>query len=101
MARLGGEMQVNDLVAHLGWPQPQVSKHLAVLRQVGLVSVRPEGQKRMYRMNAEELKPVHEWVGGFEKFWTHQMGRIKQRAERAAREHERAKHKNNSHPRER
>ncbi len=82
----GGEFQVNDLVASLGWPQPQVSKHLAVLRQVGLVSVRREGRKRMYRMNAEELKPIHDWVKTFERFWTHQLDRIAARAEKAARE---------------
>lgn len=82
----GGELQVNDLASSLGWPQPQVSKHLAVLRQVGIVSVRREGRKRMYRVNGAPLKQVHDWTKHFERYWTHHLGRIKQRAERAARD---------------
>jgi DNA-binding transcriptional ArsR family regulator len=82
----GGERPVNDLVASLGWPQPQVSKHLGVLKKVGLVSVRRLGRQRVYRVNAEPLKPVHEWVKTFERFWTHQLDRIKARAERKGKE---------------
>lgn len=81
----GGEMPVNSVVQSLGWPQPQVSKHLAVLRQVGLVSVRREGRKRMYRVNGEQLKPIHDWAKTFERFWSHQLDRIKMRAEAKAR----------------
>lgn len=80
-----GELQVSQLVDTLGWPQPQVSKHLAVLLEVGLVNVRREGRNRMYRVNGDELKPVHDWVKSFESFWTHHLDRIKRRAERAAR----------------
>jgi DNA-binding transcriptional ArsR family regulator len=78
----GGERPVNDLVASLGLAQPQVSKHLRVLREVGLVSVRGAGRQRLYKLNAERLKPIHEWVGTFEKVWDHQVARIKVRAER-------------------
>lgn len=76
-----GEQPVNDLVQSLGWPQPQVSKHLGVLRQVGLVAVRREGRQRMYRLNAEPLKPIYDWVKTYEKFWAHQLARVKARAE--------------------
>src|SRR5271154_1315312 len=81
-----GERPVNDMVAALGLAQPQVSKHLRVLRQVGLVSVRGSGQHRLYKLNAERLKPIHDWVRAFEPFWDHQLGRIKLRAERKANE---------------
>jgi DNA-binding transcriptional ArsR family regulator len=79
-----GERPVNDLVQSLGWPQPQVSKHLGVLKKVGLVSERRVGRQRMYRMNGEKLKPVHEWVKTFEHFWQSQLDRIKARAEEKA-----------------
>jgi DNA-binding transcriptional ArsR family regulator len=81
-----GEMPVNDMVASLGLAQPQVSKHLRVLRDVGLVSVRGSGQQRLYKLNAERLKVIHEWVRTFEPFWDHQLDRIKERAERLANE---------------
>lgn len=81
-----GERPVNDLVESLGWPQPQVSKHLGVLKKVGLVSVRRVGRQRVYRLNGEQLKPIHDWVKTFERFWTHQLDRIKARAEKKARE---------------
>jgi DNA-binding transcriptional ArsR family regulator len=81
-----GERPVNDLVRVLGITQPQVSKHLRVLRAVGLVSVRGSGRQRVYRLNAEELKPIHNWVRTFERFWDYQLDRIKQRAEREASE---------------
>lgn len=83
-ALVAGERSVNDLVAELRWPQPQVSKHLGVLRAVGLVGVRHEGRQRFYRVKGERLKPIHDWVVTFEKFWTHQLQGIKARAEARA-----------------
>ena len=77
---------VGDLVDTLRIPQPAVSKHLGVLRKVGIVSVSRHGRHRLYRLNAEELKPVHDWVKTYERFWTHQLGRVKERAERKATE---------------
>jgi DNA-binding transcriptional ArsR family regulator len=68
-ALAGGERPVNDLVAALELGQPQVSKHLRVLREVGLVAVRDEGRQRMYRLNGQALKPVHDWVKDFERTW--------------------------------
>ena len=82
----GKEQPVNDLVCSLGWPQPQVSKHLGVLKKVGLVSVRQVGRQRLYTLNAQKLQPVHDWVKSFERFWDHQLGRIKELAERKAKE---------------
>jgi DNA-binding transcriptional ArsR family regulator len=64
-----GERPVNDLVALLDLGQPQVSKHLRVLREVGLVAVRDEGRQRMYRLNGKALKPVHDWIAEFERTW--------------------------------
>src|ERR1700693_5114364 len=81
-----GERPVNDVVESLGLAQPQVSKHLRVLREVGLVSVRGAGRRRMYRLNAEGLKPIHDWVQSVERFWDHQLDRIKERAEGKAKE---------------
>jgi DNA-binding transcriptional ArsR family regulator len=66
----GGERPVNDLVALLGVAQPQVSKHLAVLRQVGLVQVRGAGRQRMYRVNGYPLKQIFDWVKGYEQSWS-------------------------------
>ena len=82
----GRARAVGEIVAVLRLPQPAVSKHLAVLRAVGLLSVDKDGQHRLYRLNAKELKPVHDWVINFERYWTHQLDRIKERAERKARE---------------
>jgi DNA-binding transcriptional ArsR family regulator len=65
-----GERPVNDLVARLGLGQPQVSKHLRVLREVGLVDVRDEGRQRVYRVNGHGLKPIHDWVSNYERMWT-------------------------------
>jgi DNA-binding transcriptional ArsR family regulator len=79
-----GERPVNDVVASLGMAQPQVSKHLRVLREVGLVDVRGDGRQRLYRLNAEPLRPIHDWVRTFERYWDHQLGRIKERAEGGA-----------------
>ena len=71
-----GELSVNEMVARLGWSQPTVSKHLGVLKQVGLVSERRVGRQRLYRLNAEGLKPIHDWVTPFEKFWQESFNRL-------------------------
>src|SRR3954451_24232046 len=76
------EMPVNDLVRRLGWPQPMVSKHLGVLKEVGLVSSRRDGRQRLYQVNGEKLKTIHDWAKMFERFWAHQLLRIKEQAER-------------------
>jgi DNA-binding transcriptional ArsR family regulator len=65
----GGERPVNDLVTALGLAQPQVSKHLRVLREVGAVEVRDEGRQRLYRVNGAALKPIHDWVLRYEALW--------------------------------
>lgn len=77
----GKEHAVGDVVLRLRMPQPAVSKHLGVLRKVGVVTVSKRGQMRLYRLNAKELKPVHDWVKQYERYWTHQLDRIKMRAE--------------------
>ena len=82
----GTPRPVGELVDKLRLSQPAVSKHLGVLRQVGLVSVRKQGQRRLYEINAAKLKPVHDWVKSYEPFWSHKLERIKQRAERMAME---------------
>jgi DNA-binding transcriptional ArsR family regulator len=69
-ALAGGELRVNDLVAVLGVSQPQVSKHLKVLREVGLVEVREEGRERIYRAMGRSLKPIHDWVKNYEGMWS-------------------------------
>jgi DNA-binding transcriptional ArsR family regulator len=66
----GGERPVNDLVRLLGLTQPQVSKHLRVLREVGAVDARDEGRQRLYRLNGEALKPIHDWVKNYERTWS-------------------------------
>jgi DNA-binding transcriptional ArsR family regulator len=81
-----GAVAVSALVVTLGMPQPAVSKHLGVLRKVGLVSVTQHGQQRLYALEARELKRVHDWAKKFEQHWTHHLNRIKQRAEHRARE---------------
>ena len=65
-----GERRVNDLVALLDVPQPQVSKHLRVLREVGLVQVRHEGRERIYRLDGRSLRPIHDWVKNYERMWS-------------------------------
>jgi DNA-binding transcriptional ArsR family regulator len=72
----GGERPVNEIVERLDMRQPQVSKHLRVLREVGLVSVREAGQQRLYRLNGEGLKPIHDWVKPFERYWEGQLDRL-------------------------
>ena len=64
-----GERPVNDLVQLLGLAQPQVSKHLKVLREVGAVDVRDSGRQRLYRLNGHALKPIHDWVKTYERTW--------------------------------
>ena len=68
--RGAGEQPVGDLVAALGMAQPQVSKHLRVLREVGAVDVRDEGRQRLYRLNGHALKPIHDWVKAYERSWS-------------------------------
>ena len=75
---------VGDLVDVMRLSQSAVSKHLGVLRKVGIVSVTRDGQQRLYSLNPQELKPVNDWVKPFERFWTEQIDRIKQRAEEKA-----------------
>ena len=81
-----GERPVTELAEALGMTPPGASKHLRVLREVGLVRDRKAGKQRLYGLHARKLRPVHEWTGGFERFWSHHVDRIKQRAERIARE---------------
>ena len=77
---------VGEVVERLRIPQPSVSKHLGVLRKVGIVSVHRSGRRRLYRLNAEELRPVHDWVQSYTRLWDRQIDRIKEQAERKARE---------------
>ena len=70
------ELSVNEIVGLLGWSQPMVSKHLGVLKKVGLVRERRVGRQRMYRINAERLKPIHDWVTPFEQFWNESFERL-------------------------
>ncbi len=72
----GGERPVNDLVERLGVAQPVVSKHLRVLREVGLVDVRDEGRQRIYRLNGRSLKPIHDWVKRYEDTWNERFDRL-------------------------
>lgn len=85
-----GEQSVNDVAGRLGIAQPQTSKHLRVLREVGLVHVRDEGRQRLYRLDARGLRRVHEWAGGFEQFWGESFDRL----EAYVRELERARDAN-------
>ena len=72
----GGERPVNDLVRVLGLAQPQVSKHLRVLRLVGAVDVRDDGRQRLYRLNGRALKPIHDWVQAYERSWSERFDRL-------------------------
>jgi DNA-binding transcriptional ArsR family regulator len=78
----GDERSVGEIVEALELAQPSVSKHLRVLRDVGLVSARRNGKQMLYRTNATELRPLHEWAGMFERLWRNQLQQVKQRAER-------------------
>ncbi|MDP9337906.1 MAG: metalloregulator ArsR/SmtB family transcription factor [Acidobacteriota bacterium] len=75
------EQAVGDIVLRLGFEQPSVSKHLRVLLEVGLVEVRRDGRRMLYRANAEGIRPLHEWTSTFERLWKHQLLRVKERAE--------------------
>jgi DNA-binding transcriptional ArsR family regulator len=75
-ALAGGELPVNDLVRALGLPQPQVSKHLRVLREVGAVDARNEGRQRLYRLNGQALKPIHDWVKSYERSWSERFDQL-------------------------
>ncbi len=75
-ALAGRERPVNDLVRHLGLPQPQVSKHLRVLREVGAVDVRHQGRQRLYRLNGRALKPIHDWVKNYERSWSERFDQL-------------------------
>jgi DNA-binding transcriptional ArsR family regulator len=79
------ERPVGDIVAALGLPQPSISKHLRVLHDVGLVRMRCQGRQKLYRTNAEAIRPLHEWAATFERYWQHQLLRVKQRAEEMVR----------------
>jgi DNA-binding transcriptional ArsR family regulator len=81
------ERPVGDIVAELELAQPSVSKHLRVLRDVGLVDIRRDGRQIFYRTNAERIRPVHEWASRFERYWRKQLTGIKERAERATSSH--------------
>jgi DNA-binding transcriptional ArsR family regulator len=82
----GREWAVNDVVVRVKMAQPAVSKHLGVLRKVGVVTVVKRGQHRLYRLEAAQLKPIHDWVKTYERYWSHQLSRIKERAEQKAME---------------
>ena len=71
-----GERPVNDLVSALGMAQPQVSKHLRVLREVGAVEVREDGRQRLYRLNGHALKPIHDWVKAYERSWSERFEQL-------------------------
>ncbi len=80
------ERPVGDIVAALGLAQPSVSKHLRVLHDVGLVRMRCHGRQRLYRTNAEAIRPLHEWAATFERYWRHQLLRVKELAEATVRQ---------------
>jgi len=82
----GAERPVGEIVVALGLPQPSISKHLRVLHDVGLVRMRCQGRQKLYRTNAEAIRPLHEWAGTFERYWQHQLNRVKERAEAMARQ---------------
>jgi DNA-binding transcriptional ArsR family regulator len=100
---LGAEHDVTELVLKLGLRQPAVSRHLGVLRKVRLVDVHKAGQRRLYRLNPKELKPVHDWIQNFERFWTEQLASIKEVAEQKAKQriaHDRAGSNHKPHSKE-
>ena len=82
----GSERPVAEIVAALGLEQPSVSKHLRVLRDVGLVRMRCQGRQKLYRTNAEAIRPLHEWAATFERYWQHQLNRVKELAEATVRQ---------------
>ena len=80
------EHSVTEIVTLLRCDQPSVSKHLKVLREVGLVRMRCNGRQKLYQTNADGIRPLHEWTGFFERYWSHQLHRVKERAEKRAAE---------------
>lgn len=90
------ERPVGDIVIALRLEQPSVSKHLRVLRDVGLVRMRREGRRKLYRTNALAIRPLHEWTNEFERFWRHQLNQVKERAEAKMAEANLKKHKGDS-----
>ena len=82
----GAERPVGEIVTALGLEQPSVSKHLRVLRDVGLVRMRCQGRQKLYRTNADVIRPLHQWSGTFERYWQHQLNRVKERAEAMVRQ---------------
>jgi DNA-binding transcriptional ArsR family regulator len=70
------ELSVNEIVERLKWPQPMVSKHLGVLKKVGLVTERRDGRQRLYRLNARQLKQIHDWVAPFRRYWSERYDRL-------------------------
>jgi DNA-binding transcriptional ArsR family regulator len=93
------ERSVNEIVDSLSIEQPSVSKHLRVLKDVGLVSVRRDGRNMFYRTNADAIRPLHEWTSTFERYWRHQLDRIKELAERKANEQQKPDSPTNFKPR--
>jgi DNA-binding transcriptional ArsR family regulator len=89
----GRARAVGEVVDAVGIPQPSVSKHLSVLLKVGVVTVTRNGQMRMYRLNGSNLKPIHDWAKTFDRYWSNQLDRIKERAEQKMRD--RKQHPNN------
>ena len=77
----GAERPVGEIVTALSMEQPSVSKHLRVLRDVGLVRMRCQGRQKLYRTNADAIRPLHQWAGTFERYWQHQLLGVKKRAE--------------------
>src|ERR1700688_91232 len=82
----GDERPVGEIVAALGLPQPSISKHLRVLHDVGLVRMRCQGRQKLYRTNADAIRPLHEWAGTFERYWQYQLNRVKELAEATVRQ---------------
>jgi DNA-binding transcriptional ArsR family regulator len=94
----GREWAVNDVVARLRLGQPSVSKHLGVLREVGVVRTVKRGQHRMYRLEAARLKPIYDWAKMYERLWTNQISRIKERAEQKAMDRIARENETNNNP---
>jgi DNA-binding transcriptional ArsR family regulator len=82
-----GERAVGDLVAETGWDQPQVSKHLRVLREVGLVAVREDGRRRVYSVNGSALRPIHDWTKRYERMWNERFDALDEVLEDMKQEH--------------
>ena len=83
---VSSQQSVGEIERRLGMPQPAVSKHLRVLRNVGLVRMRCNGRHKLYRTNAEAIRPLHQWAGTFERYWQHQLNRVKELAEATVRQ---------------